>query len=230
LTDITILFRDIRSYGFQEDYYLQAKAAGIRFLPYTVDRPPRLNTPRRGPLEVTVWDELLAGEIPLGADYVILSAGIEPDADNAKLSQLLGLQRSPEGFFLEAHQKLRPVESATEGIFLCGLAHSPRNLPETVAQAQAAAAAAGRVLYQKRIFSGDFTAQLHEADCRRCLSCLAICPVGAISLGADGKPVIHPEICRGCGTCAAQCPARAIAMNRSSESELTALIEGLFSS
>ncbi len=230
LTDITILYRDIRSYGFQEDYYLQAKAAGIRFLPYTVERPPRLTAPRRGPLQVTVWDELLAGEIPLGADYVILSAGIEPDAGNAKLSQLLGLQRSPEGFFLEAHQKLRPVESATEGIFLCGLAHSPRNLPETVAQAQAAAAAAARILYQKRIFSGDFTAQLHEADCRRCLSCLAICPVGAISLGADGKPVIHPEICRGCGTCAAQCPARAIAMNRLSESELTAQIEGLFSS
>jgi heterodisulfide reductase subunit A len=109
------------------------------------------------------------------------------------------------------------------------LAHSPRNLPETISQAQAAAAAAARVLYQKTILSSDYTAQLHGENCRRCLSCLEICPVGAISLGEDGKPIIHLEICQGCGTCAAQCPARAIVMNRFTESELTAQIEGLFS-
>jgi heterodisulfide reductase subunit A2 len=228
LTDVTILHRDIRSYGFLEEYYLQAKEKGIRFLPYAIAGPPRVTAPRRGPLLVTVWDELLAREIQLPADYLILSAGIEPQADSGKLSQLLGLQRSVEGFFLEVHQKLRPVEAATEGIFLCGLAHSPRNLPETIAQAQAAAAAAARVLYQTTITSGDFTATLRQEDCRRCLSCLEICPVGAISLGADGKPVIHPEICRGCGTCVAQCPAGAMAMNRLTESELTAQIEGLF--
>jgi heterodisulfide reductase subunit A len=229
LTEVTILYRDIRSYGFQEDYYLLAKDKGVRFLPYAVARPPRLKAPRHGPLLVTIWDELLSREIQLPANYLVLSAGIEPQSDSAKLSQLLGVQRSAEGFFLEAHQKLRPVEAATEGIFLCGLAHSPRNLPETISQAQAAAAAAARVLYQKTILSSDYTAQLHGENCRRCLSCLEICPVGAISLGEDGKPVIHLEICRGCGTCAAQCPARAIAMNRLTESELTAQIEGLFS-
>jgi heterodisulfide reductase subunit A len=230
LTEVTILYRDIRSYGFLEEYYLKAKEKGIRFFPYTVARPPRLTAPRRGPLQLSFWDELLAREIQLSADYVILSAGIEPDADSAKISQLLGLQRSQEGFFLESHQKLKPVEAATEGIFLCGLAHSPRNLPETIAQAQAAAAAAARVLYHKTILSGEFTALLDQGNCRRCLSCLEICPAGAISLGADGKPVIHLEICRGCGTCVAQCPARAIAMNRLTESELTAQIAGLFSS
>jgi heterodisulfide reductase subunit A len=122
------------------------------------------------------------------------------------------------------------VEAATEGIFLCGLAHSPRNLPETISQAQAAATAAARVLYQKTILSGDYAALLSAEQCRRCLSCLAICPVGAISLGDDGKPLIHPEICRGCGTCAAQCPAGAITMNRLTESEVAAQIKGLFSS
>ena len=230
LAEVTILYRDIRSYGFQEDYYLRAKEKGIRFLPYAVERPPRLTAPRRGSLLVAVWDELLSREIQLPADYLILSAGIEPNPDSAQVSQLLGLQRSAEGFFLEAHQKLRPVEAATEGIFLCGLAHSPRNLPETISQAQAAAAAAARVLYQKTIFSGDYTALLSAEQCRRCLSCLEICPVGAISLGDDGKPLIHPEICRGCGTCAAQCPAGAIAMNRLTESEVAAQIKGLFSS
>ncbi len=230
LAEVTILYRDIRSYGFQEDYYLRAKEKGIRFLPYAVERPPGLTAPRRGSLRVAVWDELLSREIQLPADYLILSAGIEPNSDSAQVSQLLGLQRSPEGFFLEAHQKLRPVEAVTEGIFLCGLAHSPRNLTETIIQAQAAAAAAARVLFQKTIFTGDYTALLRGEHCRRCLSCLEICPVGAISLGEDGKPIIHLETCRGCGTCAAQCPAGAISMNRLTESELAAQIDGLFSS
>jgi heterodisulfide reductase subunit A len=228
LTEVTILYRDIRSYGFLEDYYLQAKEKGIRFIPYAADRPPRLTAPRRGPLQLALWDELLFREMQLQAEYVILSAGIEPGTDSAKISQLLGLQRSQEGFFLEAHQKLKPVETTTEGIFLCGLAHSPRNFPETIAQAQAAAGAAARILYQQTLFSGEFTAELHQGECCRCLSCLEICPAGAISLGADGKPVIHLEICRGCGTCVARCPARAIAMNRLTESELTAQITGLF--
>jgi heterodisulfide reductase subunit A len=229
LTEVTVLYRDIRSYGFLEEYYLQAKEKGIRFIPYTVDHPPRLSAPRRGPLHISLWDELLSREMQFSAEYVILSAGIEPDADSAKVSHLLGLQRSPEGFFLEAHQKLKPVEAATEGIFLCGLAHSPRSLPETIAQAQAAAGAASRVLYQQTLFSGELTAQLHQGQCCRCLRCLEICPAGAISLGADGKPVIHLETCRGCGTCVAQCPARALAMNRLTDSELTAQIAGLFS-
>ena len=229
MVEVTVLYRDIRSYGFQEEYYLQAKEKGIRFLPFVSERPPRLQAPRRGPLLLTVWDELLAREIQLPADYLILSAGIEPQADSARISQILGLQRSVEGFFLEAHQKLRPVAAATEGIFLCGLAHSPRNLPETISQAQAAAAAAARVLYQQTTASGDYTALLAGEQCRRCLSCLEICPVGAISLGTDGKPAIHLEICRGCGTCAAQCPAQAISMSRLTESELAAQIQGLFS-
>jgi heterodisulfide reductase subunit A len=230
LADVTILYRDIRSYGFQEEYYLAAKEKGVRFLPFEAANPPRVRAPRNQPLLVTMADELLGREIQLPADFLVLSNGIEPNPNSGPLAQLLGLQRTAEGFFLEAHQKLRPVEAASEGIFLCGLAHSPRNLPETISQAQAAAAAAARVLYQQTILSGDFTARIRAEDCRRCLSCLEICPVGAVSLGEDGKPVVHPETCRGCGTCAAQCPARAIAMNRVTESELSAQIQGLFSS
>jgi heterodisulfide reductase subunit A2 len=230
LTEVSILYRDIRSYGFQEEYYLQAKERGIRFLPYAAERPPRVSSTRRGSLQVALWDELLSREVQLPADYLVLSTGIEPNPDSAQVAQLLGLQRTSEGFFLEAHQKLRPVEAATEGIFLCGLAHSPRNLPETILQAQAAAAAAARVLYQKIIFSGDYTALVQGEHCRRCLSCLEICPVGAVSLNEAGKPAIHSETCRGCGLCAAQCPAGAISMSRLTDFELAAQIEGLFSS
>jgi heterodisulfide reductase subunit A len=217
----------MRTYGFLEDYYLQAKADGVRFLPFKNTQPPRVAIMPRRPLEVAWEDELLGREMQLTADYLILSTGLEPSPDSGRVAQLLGLQRSGEGFFMEAHQKLRPVEAATEGIFLCGLAHSPRSLSETVAQAQAAAGAAARVLYQHTIWSGEYTAWLDQGRCRRCLSCLEICPVGAVHLGPEGKPAIRNQICRGCGTCVAQCPAGAIAMNRLTESELAAQIAGL---
>lgn len=229
LADISILYRDIRTYGFQEDVYLQAKEMGIKFLPYNPEHPPRLAVgPRRG-LHTLIWDELLGRELDLPADYVILSAGIEPNPETEQVAQILSLQRGPEGFLMEAHQKLKPVETASEGIFLCGLVHSPRNLLETISQAQAAAAAAARLLYQKRRWSGDMTAAIQARACRRCLSCLETCPVGAIQLGPDGKPEVHPHLCQGCGTCAAQCPAVAITLNRFNEAEMTAQIMGLCS-
>ncbi|MBM4287922.1 MAG: CoB--CoM heterodisulfide reductase iron-sulfur subunit A family protein [Deltaproteobacteria bacterium] len=226
LAEVTALYRDIRTYGLQEEYYLQAKDAGVRFLPFGAESPPRLSLQGREALVVDLWDELLSREISLPADFVVLSTGVEPNPDGGRVAQVLGLQRSAEGFFLEAHQKLRPVEAFSEGIFLCGLAHSPRSLPETILQAQAAAAAAARVLYQRTIASGEMTASLHGESCRRCLSCLAICPVGAVSLGQEGKPTIHLESCQGCGLCAAQCPAGAIAMSRGTDAELAAQIDG----
>ena len=224
LAEIVILYRDIRTYGFQEDAYLQAKEMGVRFVPYTPEHPPRLAVGQRRRLEVTVQDELLAGEVKLPADYVVLSAGIEPHPEASQLAQLLGLPRTAEGFFLEAHQKLKPVETAAEGIFLCGLAHSPRHLPETISQAQAAAAAAARLLYQTARWSGEQTASIAAGACCRCLSCVATCPVGAIRLEPGGKPTVQAHLCQGCGTCAARCPALAIQMNRCSEAELTAQI------
>ena len=228
LAAVTILYRDIRTYGFLEESYLQAKELGIRFLPYVPKRPPQVAVGPRRRLQVTVWDELVDEPLTLPATYVILSAGIEPHPETAHVAQVLNLPRSGEGFLMEAHQKLKPVETASEGIFLCGLAHSPRNLPETVAQAQAAAAAAARLLYQKTMVSGESTALIRAGACRRCLTCLAICPVGAIGLGTHGKPIVQPHLCRGCGTCVAQCPAGAITINRNSEAEVTAQIAGLF--
>jgi len=228
LADVVILCRDIRTYGFLEDAYLKAKDLGVRFLPYVPERPPRLVVGPRNRLQALVWDELLDCDLHLPADLVVLSAGIEPNPETASVAQLLGLPRSPEGFLMEAHQKLKPVETASEGIFLCGLAHSPRRLPETISQAQAAAAAAARLLYQKSRWSGDLIANIQASACRRCLGCLATCPVGAISLRPDGKPTVQAHLCQGCGTCAAQCPALAIFLNRSTAAEITAQIAGLF--
>ncbi len=228
LADIAVLYRDIRAYGFKEEHYVKAKEQGVRFLPYAAQRPPRVIPRRHRALLVEVWDELLEREVQLQADLVVLSAGIEPGADTVQVAQLLGVQRTPEGFFLEAHQKLKPVEAASEGIFICGLAHSPRSLPETVLQAQAAAAGAARILSQPAFASGEYFATIRSPNCRRCLSCLAICPFGAVSLGEKGRPTIHVELCRGCGLCAAQCPAQAISMSRLTEPELEAQIHGSF--
>ncbi|MGQ9921628.1 MAG: FAD-dependent oxidoreductase [Desulfobacca sp.] len=228
LADVVILYRDIRTYGFLEDAYLQAKEMNIRFLPYVPERPPRLTVGPRRRLQALVWDEILGSDLNLPADLVVLSTGIEPHPETASLAQLLGLPRSAEGFFMEAHQKLKPVETAVEGIFLCGMAHSPRRLPETISQAQAAAGAAARLLYQKSRWSGDLIANIQTGACRRCLGCLATCPVAAIHLRPDGKPAVQAHLCQGCGICAAQCPALAITLSRATAAEIAAQTAGLF--
>jgi heterodisulfide reductase subunit A len=218
--DITILYRDIRAYGFREDYYREAKEKGVNFLPFDPERPPKLTAAKRRPLSVWVWDGLLKEEVGLSADLVVLSTGIEPSADNVRLSQQLGIPLSLEGFFLEAHQKLRPVETATDGIFLCGLAHYPKSLGEAVAQAQAAAGRAAAVLFQTELAGGEITAHIDRGRCRRCLTCLEICPYGAVRVDAGGYPEVQEELCRGCGTCLAECPAAAITLTRYTDVEL----------
>ena len=129
-----------------------------------------------------------------------------------------------DGWFQEAHQKLRPVDSATEGVFLCGVAHYPKSLGETAAQAQAAAIRAAGILFQTELLAGEMVAMITPEACRRCLACVELCPFGAVAL-SDGKPEVRLEVCRGCGVCAAECPAGAIHMSRGTEPELAAQIE-----
>jgi heterodisulfide reductase subunit A len=222
--DIAVLYRDIRAFGFREDYYREAKEKGVGFIPFQPERPPRLTAAKRRPLAVWVWDELLHTEIPLAADLVILSAGIEPPADNGRVAKLLGIPLTLEGFFLEAHQKLRPVETATDGVFLCGLAHYPKSLGETVAQAQAAAARAAAILFQTELAGGEITAGIDEGRCRRCLACVEVCPYGAVKVKAGGRPGVVEELCRGCGTCTAECPAEAVTLTRYTDAEVEAQI------
>jgi heterodisulfide reductase subunit A len=224
--EINVLYRDLRAYGFREGYYQQAKQKGVIFTPFQPQRPPRLEAPKGRPLQVWVWDDLLHQEVGLKADLVVLSAGIEPASGSLQLARQLGLARSLEGFFLEAHQKLRPVEMITEGIFLCGLAHYPKSLGETLSQAQAAAGRAGAILQQRELQHGELIARDHRGQCRGCLHCLKICPYGAIYL-ESGKPTIRTEVCHGCGICVAECPAQAIQLSRYCEAELEAQILAL---
>jgi len=224
LMDIIVLYRDIRAYGFREDFYQQAKDKGVEFVPFEADRAPQVEAPRRRPLIVRVWDELLDREVDLAADLVVLSAGIEPSPGSENLARLLGIPLSTGGFFQEVHLKLRPMETVAEGVFLCGLAHYPKSLGETVAQAQAAAGRAAAILFQAELTGGELYAAIAVGKCRRCLSCVTMCPYGAVKISAVGSPEIQTEICRGCGVCVAGCPALAITMSRFTEAELTAQI------
>jgi heterodisulfide reductase subunit A len=224
LMEITILYRDIRAYGFRESYYVRAKEKGVRFIPFEAARPPRLTAAKRRPLTVWVADELLGQDVPLAADLVVLSTGVEPAAGSEQVARQLRVSQTLSGWFQEAHQKLRPVDSATEGVFLCGVAHYPKSLGETVAQAQAAAIRAAGILFQTELLACESVAMITPEKCRRCLACVQLCPFGAVQV-TDGSPGVRPEVCRGCGVCAAECPATAITMGRCTEPELAVQIE-----
>jgi len=223
--EVTILHRDLRAYGFREIYYQQAKEKGVVFLPYEPERPPRVAGTRFRPLTVSVWDELLAQEVELPADLVVLSAGIEPAAGSDQVARQLGVPLTAGGFFLEAHLKLRPVDTVAEGVFVCGLAHHPKSLGETVVQAQAAAMRAAGILFQTELQRGELTAWIDPGSCRRCLACVEVCPFGAVRLTAARRPEVLSQVCRGCGVCVAECPGDAIQLSRFTEAELMAQIE-----
>ena len=224
LAEVVVLYRDLRAYGFKEIYYQQAKDKGVAFIPFEAERPPQVAPPPpRGPLTLRVWDELLGQEVELAADLLVLSPGIEPAGDSRQVARLLKISQTLEGFFQEAHLKLRPVDAVAQGVFLCGLAHYPGTLGETVAQAQAAAGRAAGVLFQTTLTSGEVTAHISPEKCRRCLACLGLCPFGAVEL-IDLKPEVRTEVCRGCGLCAAECPAAAISMSRWTDTELAVQI------
>ncbi|MGQ9687395.1 MAG: FAD-dependent oxidoreductase [Desulfobaccales bacterium] len=226
LLEVVILYRDIRAYGFRELAYQEAKERGVVFLPFAPERPPRVTAPRRRPLSVAVWDELLQETVTLTADLLVLSAGVEPAAESQQLAQVLKIPTATGGFFLEAHQKLKPVDTIVEGIFLCGMAHYPKTIGEAVAQSQAAALRAAALLHQEKIQQSEITAVIDRVHCRQCLTCVKTCPFRAIMIGATGRPEILGELCRGCGLCAAECPAGAIGMSRFTDGELAAQIQG----
>ena len=221
--EIIVLYRDVRAYGFNEGYYQQAKAKGVVFIPFDGARPPRVAAPPRRPLTVWVRDELLGQEVGLAADRVVLSAGIEPAADCVPFTRRLKISQTLEGFLQEAHQKLRPVDAAAEGVFLCGLAHSPRTLGETVAQARAAAGRAAGVLFQTELRSGEITAAIAHRE-MPALPGLS----GGVSLrrGAGGRLAAggQPRVVPGLRGLRRGMPPAAIHLSRGTEAELMAQI------
>ncbi|MGA3143784.1 MAG: FAD-dependent oxidoreductase [Verrucomicrobiota bacterium] len=225
--NVYVLYRDVRTYGFREIYYQQAREAGVVFIRYTPEAPPQV-TDNNG-LVVTLKSPDLPEPLAIEADNVVLSTGVEVDLKNNKrISDMLKVPLNADGFYVEAHMKLRPVDFATEGIFLCGLAHSPKFIDENISQARAAAARASTVLSKTQL---DVSAQVSYVDqqkCISCMTCVTVCPYSAPYCNKDGKGQIEAAKCMGCGICAAECPARAIQLHHFETDQFEVMIKQLF--
>ena len=224
---IFILYRDIRTFAFKEKFYKKARDLGVQFLRYEVDRKPEVATGGET-LTVSVFDQNLKAPITLAADYLVLAAAVRPHPDGREIHRIFKLPLEADGFFMEAHIKLRPLDFAYEGIFLCGLAHSPKYAEESVSQANGAAARALRVLSQPEIWVGGAVAQVLKHRCAECLTCVRICPFGVPVIDAAAHAAyIDPAKCQGCGICVAECPHKAIQTMHSRDEQILAEIEAI---
>ncbi len=210
---ITILHRDLRTYGLTEMIYQEARHAGIRFLRYDENRPPVVKPTRfgrRSTMDVR-WDDPDTGaSFHERADLLVLSTATVPSPENHHIASILRVPLSADGFFMERHVKLAPVETAVEGVFIAGQCHSPKTIAEALVQGDAAAAKMLAVLRQGAVHRAAFTAVIDPGRCSRCLSCVGVCPAQAIIVPPLGPLRVDPGACQGCGICAAECPARAI--------------------
>ncbi len=207
---VYILYRDLRSYGFREGLYTEARRQGIVFLQYDPAAPPRLETSADGKLWTHVTSQPEGEELHFCVEQVVLSIGVEAEPGNEALSRLLKLPLTAEGFFLEAHVKLRPVDFAADGVYLAGLAHSPRAIDETIAQAEAAAVRAVALLAKQQLTATPIIATVNPRLCSACGLCVEVCPYGArrLEAGAAYAEVVA-VLCQGCGACVAACPNKA---------------------
>lgn len=207
-SNIFILYRDIRTYGFKEDYYKEAREKGIFFIRFDKNFEPDVNI-ANDKITVTVNNTLSNSQIVINPDLVILSSAFLP-TENKELSQKLKVPLEQNGFFLEAHVKLRPLDFATDGIFLCGAAQWPKFINETIAQAKGAAARAGTILSKEKIKVGGVTAEINKELCCGCETCIMLCPFKAIRKNEKDEVEIIGAVCKGCGVCGASCPEKAI--------------------
>jgi heterodisulfide reductase subunit A2 len=222
--DIYILYRDLRTYGEREDLYRRARQAGIVFIRYSVDHKPKVSA-AGGSLNVTLLDPILGREIQIQADLIGLAGAIVSHRDH-ELAQMFKVPLNEDGFFVEAHAKLRPVDFATDGVFLCGMAHYPKPVDESIAQAQAAVARAITLLSGLQIEVSGTVAQTNQAICSRCGVCVAICPYSAPGWNEKtGKAEINPALCKGCGLCVASCRSGAITLNGFNQDQIFAMID-----
>jgi len=223
-TEVYVLYKDIRTYGFKEDYYREAATKGVLFVNYDDERQPQVVNDN-GKLKATFWETVIKKEIELNPDAVVLSAATIPNLSNKRIAKMLKVPLTKDGFFLEAHMKLRPVDFATDGIFLCGMAHWPKYIDESISQACGAAARAATILSKKTLEAEGTVSHVDENLCIGCGLCISICPYSAISKDDKGIAKVNEVLCKSCGTCAASCPERAITMHQFTDEQL--IVQGL---
>jgi heterodisulfide reductase subunit A len=222
--NVYVLYRDIRTYGLAEQYYQLARAAGVLFIRYDDTHKPLVTRDTdNSQLNIVVHDMDLHSSLMLQPDLLVLSTAITPAQDNESLSKMLKVPLNEDGWFLEAHAKLRPVDFATEGVFLCGLAHGPKTIKESISQAYAAVSRACTILSKETIEAGGIVAAVNEDRCIACANCEIVCEYSAIEV-TKAYAEVNPLLCKGCGTCAVECPAMAITMQHFTDDQVSAMI------
>jgi heterodisulfide reductase subunit A len=219
--DIYVLYRDMRTYGFKEDYYREAADKDVKFIRFEPPDMPQVEAVE-GKLRVRVTDPIL-GELAIDTDVVGLAAAVIPSAGTQEASKLFKVPLSPDGFFQEAHVKLRPVDFAAEGMFLCGTAHYPKTVTETITQAHGAAGRAVGILSQDSVTASGSVCEVDEQKCLACGDCIAACTYGAIEFvnTKQGKKVkVNPVLCKGDGLCNAKCSTGAISLKHYTDEEI----------
>ncbi|MEW6665847.1 MAG: FAD-dependent oxidoreductase [Thermodesulfobacteriota bacterium] len=224
---IHVLYREMRTYGFQEDYYRLARERGVLFFRYDEKEKPLVRA-EAGKVALIFRDPILGREVNLSADCLALSTGLVADQEGTEdLATVFRLPRTQDGYFLEDHVKLRPVDLPVPGFFVAGTAHAPKTIRECIAQAQAAAGRARTLLARDVINLGAAVARVDGKKCAACLICVRACPFGVPFINAEGYSEIDPAKCHGCGTCAAACPAKAIQLMQYEDDHIMAKLDGL---
>ncbi len=224
---VYVLYRDMRTYGERELLYRKARLAGVLFIPFSKDRKPRVSASPDA-LQIEVLDNALGEEVVLRADLLVLAAAIAGGGEQS-LARLFKVPLNEDGFFVEAHAKLGPSEFATDGVYLCGMAHYPKPIDESVAQAQAAAARAVTLLSRKRVRVSGVVARVEAGACSGCGVCVSLCPYSAPSLMSsgrhEGRAEVNPVLCKGCGLCVASCRSGAVHLTGFGQEQIMAMIE-----
>jgi heterodisulfide reductase subunit A len=230
--DIYILFRDMRTYGFKEDYYREASGKGVRFIRYEPQAPPEVKAGEsddgRSVLKVTLPDYILGKKLEIDADIIALAAAVIPSATTEEVAGLFKVTLSPDGFFKEAHVKLRPVEFGTDGVYLCGTAHYPKFISETISQAYGAAGRVLTLLSNDTVIASGSVCEIDENKCLSCGACISACMYGAISFQETQlgrKAVVNPVLCKGDGLCNTKCPTSAIQLKHFTDKGLLSEID-----
>jgi heterodisulfide reductase subunit A len=230
--NVYVLYRDMRTYGMAEVYYQRAREVGVVFIRYDEDRKPIVTKQKledgEDVLKVSVYDPIIGEQLLLDADLIVISVAIVAPTENAQLAQMLKVPVNEDGFFLEAHVKLRPVDFATEGVFLCGMAHGPKSIEEIIAQAHAAVSRASTILAKEKLEAEGTIVFINERRCSGCGACVSVCAYNAIELDEEKKVAkVNSVLCKGCGACTATCRSSAIDLNGFTNEELVSVISSL---